>query len=150
MKIVITGSDGYIGNVVRKQLKADFPDAEFQYIDIKSGMNYNMITNITGDVLVHLGAYVSVPESHEKFSQYYKNNCIHYELFLRRNKFDCIIYASSNAIYDDNQDINPASIYGSTKLEGEFISKRNNENVTILRFANPVGLIPKNSFIPTR
>ena len=143
MKIVITGSNGYIGNVVCRQLLHDFPESNFEFIDLKIGTDYKDVKGISADVLVHLGAYVSVPESHEEFSRYYQNNCINYEEFLRNNIFNHIIYASSNAIYDDNEDINPASVYGSTKLEGEFITKRNSDNYTVLRFANPVGAIPE-------
>ena len=140
MKVVVTGSDGYIGRLVCKSIKK--LDFELIEIDLKKGIDYNDVKDISGDCLIHLGAFTKVPESHYKSEEYYTNNCAKYHNFLNNNKFDRVIYASSTSVYDYNRELNPGSVYSSTKLDGEYITKRYTDNNLILRFANPVGVYP--------
>lgn len=134
--IVITGNNGYIGRVVERELEG----YELILIDEENGTNIKDVVGLSADYLVHLAAYISVTESEIYPDKYYLNNCSYYSKFLKNNNFKKIIYASSYAIYNIDGSINPSSVYGDTKYIGEYISKRSCENITILRFANPVGI----------
>ncbi|QIG77844.1 UDP-glucose 4-epimerase protein [Rhizobium phage RHph_TM61] len=152
--VLLTGSAGYIGCVVgdrlRKSNNTALTTLDRKY-HITEGAHHiqgdvkNLI-NSEQDVLVHLAALISVPESHSHAEEYYDNNCsqFHEMLNLNQNHFGHLIYASSFSIYDENLEIYPKSVYASTKLEGEWIVKRwaqtMNQDYSILRFANPIGV----------
>jgi len=148
MKIMITGSEGYIGRVVYHNIKNYLRDINITCVDFDSTIKPRVdliqddicnITNKRYDVLIHLAAAASTTEGEEISHYYYNNNCSKYHELLKSNEFKSVIYASSYAIYDDNGEINPQMVYGDTKLVGEYITKRYTDNHTILRFANPVG-----------
>lgn len=145
MNIVITGSHGYIGRVVTDRIKRERPNANIILIDQKIGLDIADVKGLRGDVLIHLAAHVQVVESYTEADSYYHNNCAKYHQFLNHNNnlFDRVIYASSGSVYNDKGQVNPESVYGSTKLECEFINNRFTNNSVSLRFANPVGVFPE-------
>ena len=120
MKIAVTGYAGYIGQVVISEL-VKHPNIELVLIDSRDGKAIEHCEGVHADVLIHLAAYTSVVESFQKPDDYYQNNCSNYHSFLNRqdNSFGRIIYASSFSVYDEQLEISPSSVYGSTKLEGE-------------------------------
>jgi nucleoside-diphosphate-sugar epimerase len=74
LNIVITGSEGFLGNQL-KQLLVE-KKRNFQGIDLKSGTNLEdviVIPNQT-NILVHLAASTSVMASFEKPGEFYSNN----------------------------------------------------------------------------
>lgn len=67
MKIVITGSDGFVGSHVIPLLKAH-SDVELQLLDIQSGVditNWDDIKDIKADLFIHLANKSYVPDSYE-------------------------------------------------------------------------------------
>jgi nucleoside-diphosphate-sugar epimerase len=141
MKIVITGSEGYIGKVVTKKIR-ETTRHDIIEVDLKRGTNIKDYFGLKADVLIHLAAFTSVIQSVSSFRDYMENNVSHYIEFLKYNRFDRIIYASSASVYDESGDIAPASPYALTKLSGEYISQWHSDNVLTLRFANPIGIDP--------
>lgn len=144
MNVVVTGHLGYIGSLVWSAL-SNIPGINLIGVDLKESNdieNFNLSHHFINkvDVLVHLAALTSVVESANNPYSYYENNCYKYAQLIKNIKPERIIYASSFAIYDEQQEINPLSVYGSTKYEGEFITKRGTPNHLILRFANPIGV----------
>lgn len=144
MNVVVTGHLGYIGSIVWNSL-SKVPGINLIGVDLKENNDierfnprHHCITEV--DVLVHLAALTSVVESANDPYSYYENNCYKYAQLVKNINPKRIIYASSFAIYDEKQEINPLSVYGSTKYEGEFITKRATPNHLILRFANPIGV----------
>ena len=142
MRILITGHLGYIGSIVTDRIRQDHPEVEIVGIDLQESNDISWVTKSSFDLLIHLAAFTSVEESYTYAEGYYLNNCskFHDLLQTQGNEFSRIIYASSFAIYNDALEIDPSSVYGSTKLEGEYITKRKTSNHLILRFANPVGI----------
>lgn len=83
------------------------------------------------DIVVHLAAHISIPESMEKQEDYFKNN--EYGTFrfmqtlVRTKEWPLLIYASSPEVYgnpiytpmDINHPMLPRSIYAVTKLAAE-------------------------------
>lgn len=156
MVIAITGSLGYIGTVVTKYFLDKYPDLDFILIDrgfkdtslqdkydsdnVEIYSEMSSTRNESIDVLIHLAAHSSVPESNEDPGEYFQNNCVELSEFLNNNHVDKIIYASSFGVYDEEMTVAPKSIYGVTKLAGEHICNMRHETIS-LRFANPIGIV---------
>ena len=83
------------------------------------------------DSVIHLAAYVSIPESMEKYDKYFRNN--EYGTFrlvqtlIKTKKWPLLVYASSPEVYgnpiytpiDINHPMLPRSVYAVTKLAAE-------------------------------
>ena len=145
MRIIITGSAGYVGSQLVKELKGH----ELLLADKKTGIDltdnfYNKYKDFKPDLIYHLAAQVDIQKA-KKFP----------ELFMRDNilatievcKFDAkIIFNSSGSVYGDATVIptpetypkNPQNIYAITKsISEEFIEKK--DKYVILRIANIFG-----------
>lgn len=140
MKIVITGSKGYIGKLVTEAVRSKFVSHDIQEIDLQIGSDIYDVEGLEADVLIHLAAFTSVVESYERYEDYIVNNVTKYIKFLRNNKFGRVIYASSCSVMPTRDNINPDSTYAMTKLVCEYISQWHTSNVVSLRFGNPTGL----------
>ena len=170
--ILITGGAGYIGShiseVLVKQNKKIFiidnlstgheklihKSAKFFKLDIKNSEKINkIITKNKIDSIIHLAAVLSVGESQRKPEKYKEINIAGTQKLLlaaKNTTVKNIIFSSTCAVYKDglsqvseNSQLEPTSIYGKTKLQGEKIikifCKKNNLNYGILRFFNVVG-----------
>ncbi len=107
------------------------------------------------DAVIHLAAYISIPESMEREEDYFHNN--EYGTFrlmqalVRTKKWPAMIYASSPEVYgnpiytpmDINHPMLPRSIYAVTKLAAEKHCRAMSEwykyPVTIIRNFNTFG-----------
>jgi UDP-glucose 4-epimerase len=110
-----------------EQFVKKFKLVEGKFYDLTS----EEINAMDPDVVVHLAAYISIPESMEREEEYFKNN--EYGTFrfmqtlVRTKKWPLIIYASSPEVYgnpiytpmDINHPLLPRSIYAVTKLAAE-------------------------------
>jgi len=141
MRVLITGAEGYIGRVVMATLRERFnSNLRLETADLRRGQDIGSISQQYYDCLVHLAAFVRVGEGEELPTRYYNNNCTKYIKLLQQNQFRRIIYISSAAIYGKNS-ICPPNVYGSTKLDGEFITARARVPNLILRLGNPIGMM---------
>lgn len=147
MKILITGSSGYIGSHLCKFLDKDF---EVHGLDIRDSQYrvkkfYKFDINhlpaeliSTYDTVIHLAALANVSESERIPTQYYKTNLFGtYEVVC---KISCknFIFASTGAAEVCQ------SAYGISKRASEDIvkdicSKHHNIPYTIFRFYNVIG-----------
>jgi len=139
MKILLTGSHGFVGTHFRENAPKDW---EFSNWDLKIDKPVSQITvaDMKGvDAVVHLAAYISVPHSYEDPIAYCHNNT--YLTFdLAKKAVDAgvkrFVFASSSSVYGD-----PLSPYGASKLAAEeFISVyKDVMEVISLRFFNIYG-----------
>ena len=138
MKILITGSKGFIG----KHLMEVFPDA-YEY-DLKDGNDVldkeNFLPYLNqADVIIHLAAFVSVEESRRNPRKYLFNNIIGTESVIEnaiKSGVKKIIYASSAACYDPASSAYALSKYASELL---MLSYKDMIHTTSLRFFNLYG-----------
>ena len=157
MKIIVTGGEGYIGSHLVKMLKWD--GHEVISIDLQNGQDlrnpetYQHIFREGADAVVHLAAFISVPESEEKKIEYYINNAeISGPLInlMAENGIRKLIFASTAAVYaprndvlDENSPLESASVYGRSKHLAEDIIQRlcprRGIDYSIFRFFNVGG-----------
>ena len=106
------------------------------------------------EVVVHLAAYISAPESVRKPLSYFRNNALGTAVVAeacRRVGVGKVVYASSAAVYgepkylpiDEGHPTEPLSPYGLSKLVGELVLRQYARNyglkVTVLRLFNVYG-----------
>lgn len=172
MKVLITGGSGFIGShiVEHYQGKAD----EIRVLDnLRTGYRHNLdgldCTFIEGsitdrevvkkavqgvDLIFHLAALVSVPESMERPAECVDIN-VHGLLNVLEEASTAgvrkLVFASSAAIYGDNPEVpkretmlpEPRSPYAITKLDGEYylelFQREGRLETTAVRFFNVFG-----------
>ena len=154
MKILVTGAAGYIGKKLVEKLISENHKVIAHDI-IPTGFNNEIIHDLTKkcdflpevDIVIHLAAHKSVPESIEKPTKYLEN--ISMTLNLVQHYHDThIIFSSTAAVYKEgskaiteNGILEPQSPYGHGKLACENIIRHNPKH-TILRYFNVIGDYP--------
>lgn len=145
-KILVTGSNGYIGQHLVKYLQLsgyyvvglDRVDRginigdEFIHQDI---LDTNRIDG-EYDTVVHLAALIQVSGGQKAMMDYYRTNVIGTMNMLERLDYKNFIFASTCQVGESH-------VYGSTKNIGEVIVQQycefNDKSHTIFRFGNVVG-----------
>ncbi len=169
--ILITGGAGYIGSILcRKLLASEDTDVviydNFMYgaepiLPLVSHHRFKIVEGdirsdkIRGpiaeaDVVIHLAAIVGFPACMANPTNAISTNVDGTRNILKYlGKQQCLIYASTGSIYgkveglcSEDAQINPITLYGVTKYEGEqAVMER--ENTTALRFSTVFGVSPR-------
>ncbi len=167
MKVLITGGAGFIGSHVADLfLKKGYsvkildnlssgnninPKAEFIKGDITDLELLKKEFNV--DFVIHNAALISVPESMEKPALYNKVNVqgtLNVLTAAKENNVKKVIFASSAAVYGDNENLplkedaqlKPLSNYAKNKIDGEEYCKKffdEGMNTVVLRYFNVFG-----------
>lgn len=177
-KILVTGGAGYIGSKVSHDLlkkghevfiidnlstgyKSLIPKkANFFLCNILDKQKIiNIIKKNNINVVMHFAASLSVEESEKKPKKYFKNNVLGTQKILEASIFcnikyfifssTCSVYGDVKEKVDENQTLEPKSIYAKTKLRSELLIKKlsakNNFYYSILRYFNVAGADLKNN-----
>jgi nucleoside-diphosphate-sugar epimerase len=131
--ITLTGSSGFIGTAVRKDIKYPYNE-----VDCLIGKDHKDIVGKKG-TLIFLSAWVDQGESFVNPVKYIQNNLTYFSMVLINNDFDEVIFSSSCMVYDKDGNLEPSSVYGLTKLAGEKLIKIYCDKYWILRIGNPYG-----------
>lgn len=169
MKIIVTGSSGYIGSHLVSHLKQKYSHFEIMEIDIKNFNAIDLKNEISGtrqryDAIVHLAASSNVDECNQNPYDAFENNVISTMNIISairdgRLKVNFLIFASSAAVYENSfsdraysetdklvsMDSYDASIYGQSKAICERAIRAAHQQFglkfAILRFSNVAGQI---------
>ena len=114
MKILMTGSEGFIGSNLRNT------DYHFHCLDIKSGKDIMTCELPDVDVVIHLAGLSGVRDSLDRPPDYWINNVIATQRIFDRYKDKRILYASSSTAYEPWK--NP---YAMSKYSMEQIAPKN-------------------------
>ncbi|MEE2986965.1 MAG: NAD-dependent epimerase/dehydratase family protein, partial [Nitrospinota bacterium] len=137
-------------------IKSDGFDTKFRLLRKKFyDLTLDELDEMDLDVVVHLAAYISIPESMECADEYFKNNewgtFRLMQTLVRTKKWPMMIYASSPEVYgnpiytpmDTHHPMLPRSIYAVTKLAAEKHCKAMHEwykyPVVVIRNFNTFG-----------
>lgn len=141
MKILVTGSEGYIGQHLCAMLEKYYEmevyrlDWDLNW-DVRYVQDFDLILSDFPnkfDAIIHLAALVRVGESVQQPSYYYDVNINGTLNLLKNFKYDNFIFASTGAA------ANPNSPYGLSKRVCEDIVREWAPKHTIFRFYNVTG-----------
>lgn len=134
--ILITGSNGQLGNEIRVASKL-FPQFRFFFTDVqeldicdKDAVRAYIAANNL-DILVNCAAYTAVDKAEDDAETCYRINCDavknlaeasrEYKLDIIHISTDYVFDGKSYLPYTEDMEVNPSSVYGKSKLEGERI-----------------------------
>jgi len=137
MKVVLTGSRGYVGTATRELLE----DSGYEVIEIdkKIGRNtmyiFTYLINHKPNAIIHLSAKKSIPESKKKPWAYYFNNVLSTlsVAIVARALSISVVFAGSAAVYS------ASSAYARSKIVEEKILGLLCPSVAVLRYFNITG-----------
>jgi UDP-glucose 4-epimerase len=148
MKVLVTGSNGYIGSHVVKALKENGHWVEgwdinyhtvrndvSKYLNVFEELDITDRFNVHGtyDAVVHLAGRGSVPLSIKEPSEYYRVNTFGTSNLLDKVNTDHFIFASTSSAWE------MASPYARSKVAAEDIIKEKSNGYTNFRFFNASG-----------
>lgn len=161
MKILITGSTGFLG----PYLKAEFSKVDKAVVfgvsrhEVYPGACdltqknevYNLVRDLNPDLIIHAAAMTNVDECQLKPEEAWAANVTATKLLVRYMPLRSrLVYISSDMVYSHNgphgvahDSVNPINVYGMTKLMGEFEAQKF-PNHLILR-TNMYGLAKNNA-----
>jgi UDP-glucose 4-epimerase len=148
MRILVTGSSGYIGTRLTTLVKEYFSHALIDTCDTKEGFNYNWYRGYEWDTVFHLGAISTIMDSFERADEMMKTNALNLIPFFQRNKVGKFIFSSTGAIYgnmkrpmkeDEAKWMDCLCPYAQTKYVAEGIIRAMCLNHFIARFGNVFG-----------
>lgn len=140
-KILLTGSEGYLGSSLQIYFALCYPKYSFFCVDRKLGNEVFDVKSLDGiDFILHLAAQPSVFNS--DISQIKKDNIDAFEYIcdLSEKSGVPLIYASSATAHEKNI----SSFYGESKKANEIYASIHNPSSIGLRFHNIYSFNPRN------
>lgn len=150
MKILVTGAYGQLGSEL-KELSVDYPEWEFFFTDADT-LDITNENSVDGfmrknkpNMLVNCAAYTAVDKAETDTHMAHQLNSVAPGILAKlTRKYDCgFIHISTDYVYDglshkpyeEFDPVNPAGVYGKTKLAGERLIRSDNPQAVIIRTA---------------
>lgn len=150
MRILITGANGQLGRELAKQYKeqsnVDLILTDMTELDITKLKDVYSFINITKpDIIINCAAYTAVDKCETETDLAFKVNTLGPKnLATAANEIGAeIVHVSTDYVFEGNENkpltefdnVNPQTIYGKTKLQGEILVTRHNPKHYIVRTA---------------
>lgn len=163
MKILVTGVNGQLGFDCVKELTnrgyKEVKGIDIKDLDITNKDDvFNYIKSYKPDVIMHNAAYTAVDKAELNYDDCYRVNSLGTKYIAEACKevnakmvyisTDYVFDGNKNGIYEINDQTNPLSVYGKTKLLGEEFVKSCLSKYFIVRISWVFG-INGNNFIKT-
>lgn len=163
MKVLVTGFNGQLGFDCVKELNKrgykDIKGIDISDLDITNKDDvFNYIKSYKPDVIMHNAAYTAVDKAELNYDDCYKVNFLGTKYIAEAAKeinakmvyisTDYVFDGNKDGIYEINDQTNPLSVYGKTKLLGEGFVKSSLSKYFIVRISWVFG-INGNNFIKT-
>lgn len=162
MKILITGANGMLAQDIKESFKNEqlfLTDvADLDITNLEAVKEY--VGRINPDYIINCAAYTAVDKAEDDKELAYKINAIgpkNLAIAANENKAK-LVHVSTDYVYGGDRDVaeeykeddekNPETVYGYTKLQGENLIKENTSEYYIFRTAWLYGLGGKN-FVKT-
>jgi len=145
-KVLVTGSEGYIGKHLVKMLENNYDVYKLDLVDPTNSIDIrkSININIEFDTVIHLAALVNVSKSTKFPLEYHDTNVNGTVNCLRDLQYKNFVFASTGSA------AGLASPYAISKKMAELIvedyCRKNNKNYTMFRFYNVTGV---DGFPPT-
>lgn len=146
--ILVTGGNGQLATCI-KDLENKYEDCNFMYVDYeelditKKEEVSNFFKNTKFDYCINCAAYTAVDraESEEEIATLVNelgvknlaDSCKEHKTILIQISTDFVFDGEKSSPYSENDKTNPLSVYGQTKLDGEFAVSSNLEAYFIIR-----------------
>lgn len=163
MKVLVTGVNGQLGYELVKELKnkgyTDILAVDKDEMDITNkDMVNKVIKNYHPDVIFHCAAWTAVDKAEDEKEACYNVN-VNGTKYISEAAKDIdakLIYISTDYVFDGTKEglyeiddeVNPKSVYGETKYQGEELVRQNNLKHFIVRISWVFG-INGNNFVKT-
>lgn len=138
-KILVTGSEGYIGKHLLKMMNTNYSVYKIDILDPINPIDIRKQFNIDieFDTVIHLAALVNVSQSTKYPAEYYDTNVNGTINCLKNLKYKNFVFASTGSAAE------MISPYAISKKMAELIveeyCQKNNKNFTMFRFYNVIG-----------
>lgn len=132
MKILLLGKNGQVGWELQRALAplGELVAYDRSHADLSAPASlFNVITNVAPDIIVNAAAYTAVDKAETEQELAYKVNAESLKYIAQAAKelgawlinysTDYVYDGEKNGCYNENDQTNPLSVYGETKLAGE-------------------------------
>lgn len=155
MKIAIIGKDSYIGNSIDNYLKNKYSYYEIEQLDLKN-KPYDFYNYSNYDIIIHVAAIV-----HQKINDteiYRKVNTdlpVKIAELAKKQGVKQFVFLSTMSVYgknkqiknyeiNENEKLNPYTLYGKSKLEAEIKLQELQDNNFVVSIVRPPSVYGKN------
>lgn len=154
-KVLVTGAKGQLGKKIIELMSNDYSLVltDYDTMDITSESQVEAVFSTEKpDIVIHGAAYTQVDKAEDNEEVCRKVNAIGSKVIAQAAKKNgaCLIYISTDYVFDgkkttpyiENDTVNPLSVYGQTKYEGEKYIENICEKYYIIRSAWIFGELP--------
>jgi dTDP-4-dehydrorhamnose reductase len=148
MKILITGSNGQLGNEIR-ELAGHYPQYQFMFTDVgelditRGDAVQELFASFRPDTLINCAAYTAVDKAETDREMAFRINADAAEILAKAcSKFNCLlVHISTDYVFDgltwipqkEDSPTHPVSAYAQSKFEGENRILANASRALIIR-----------------